>query len=123
MDSGPLHLAKLFQKKGVLIITSVSDKILLNKNNLITPIKNTFMSEFCSSPCGLTNIFNYNGKSGCFFTLKLHKKDFYKIENLNILQRGQNKDSYVKLMKEPVGCIQDLNIKILLKSINNSLYN
>ena len=62
MDSGPLHLAKLLNKPGALIITSVDEKILLNKLSNIEPIKNNFKSNYCSAPCGLTNIFNYKGK-------------------------------------------------------------
>ena len=31
MDSGPLHIAKLFNKKGLLITSSVGQDILLNK--------------------------------------------------------------------------------------------
>ena len=122
MDSGPLHLAKLFQKKGILIITSVSEKILLNNYNLILPVQNKFKSIFCSAPCGLTNIFNYNNTSGCFYSLKIKKKDFFKIGNLNSLQRGRNKDSYKNLMQEPVGCISNINFETIFKFMNNSLY-
>ena len=35
MDSGPLHVAKMFNKRGVLIETSVSSKILLKNYKLI----------------------------------------------------------------------------------------
>ena len=51
MDSGPLHLAKLLNKPGALIITSVDEKILLNKLSKIIPIKNNFTSNYCSAPC------------------------------------------------------------------------
>ena len=60
MDSGPLHIAKLFNKRGVLIESSVSSKTLLNKNSNIFSIKNKYSSIYCKSPCGLTDLFNYN---------------------------------------------------------------
>ena len=121
MDSGPLHLAKLLNKPGALIITSVDEKILLNKFSNIMPIKNNFTSNYCSAPCGLTNIFNYKGKSGCYFSLNLNKQEILNINNLNALQRGTNKSTYVDFISNPVGCIDKINIKNLLKSINTSL--
>ena len=121
MDSGPLHLAKLLNKPGILIVTSVDEKILLNKFSNIIPIKNSFTSNYCSAPCGLTNIFNYKGKSGCYFSLSLNKQEFLNIKNLNALQRGTNKLTYVDFISNPVGCIDKINIKNLLKSINTSL--
>lgn len=121
MDSGPLHLAKLIGKRGVLIITSVGDEILLNNNSNIIPIKNQYTSNYCKAPCGLTNTFTYNGKSGCYNSLELKKEDFLKIKNLNSLQRGRNKDSYIKLMSEPVGCVNKINTQMLLQTINNIL--
>ena len=121
MDSGPLHLAKLLNKPGALIITSVDEKILLNKLSNIEPIKNNFKSNYCSAPCGLTNIFNYKGKSGCYFSLNLNKQEILNIKNLNALQRGTNKSTYVDFISNPVGCIDKINIKNLLKSINTSL--
>ena len=121
MDSGPLHLAKLLNKPGALIVTSVDERILLNKLSNIIPIKNNFTSNYCSAPCGLTNIFNYNGKSGCYFSLNLNKQEILNIKNLNSLQRGTNKSTYVDFISNPVGCIDKINIKNLLKSINTSL--
>ncbi len=121
MDSGPLHLAKLLNKPGALIITSVDEKILLNKLSNIEPIKNNFKSNYCSAPCGLTNIFNYKGKSGCYFSLNLNKQEILNIKNINALQRGTNKSTYVDFISNPVGCIDKINIKNLLKSINTSL--
>ena len=121
MDSGPLHLAKLLNKPGILIVTSVDEKILLNKFSNIIPIKNSFTSNYCSAPCGLTNIFNYKGKSGCYFSLNLNKQEILNINNLNALQRGTNKLTYVDFISNPVGCIDKINIKNLLKSINTSL--
>ena len=47
MDSGPLHVAKMFNKRGVLIETSVSSKIFLKNYKLIKGIKNSFLSHFC----------------------------------------------------------------------------
>ena len=121
MDSGPLHLAKLLNKKGILIITSVSHKELLSGSENIYPIENNFRSDFCSSPCGLTNVFNLDGKIGCFHSLEISKKNFFEIKNLNSLQRGSIKDSYIGLISKPVGCVENINIKQITNLIDNIL--
>ncbi len=121
MDSGPLHLAKLLNKKGILIITSVSHKKLLSGTENIYPIENNFRSDFCSSPCGLTNVFNLDGKIGCFHSLGISKRNFFKIKNLNSLQRGSIKDSYIGLISKPVGCVENINIKHITNLIDNIL--
>ena len=92
MDSGPLHVAKILNIRGVLIVNSVSSKILLNNFNSISSFNNTYQSKFCQAPCGLTNIFNYNNNYGCFDSLQINKLDFSKIYNLNALQRGSIKE-------------------------------
>ena len=71
--------------------------------------------------CGLTNIFNYEGKCGCFFSLKLKKNKLNEKVNLNSLQRGKIKDSYKSLMSNPVGCVKNINMKILFETINSSI--
>ena len=38
IDSGPLHVAKVLEKKGIFIETSVSNNILLNNFNMIKSI-------------------------------------------------------------------------------------
>ena len=120
MDSGPLHLAKILGKRGVLIITSVSGKILLDDFLTIKEIKNNYKSNFCSSPCGLTNIFNYENKAGCYQYLST-KKNYVLKNNLNFLQRGSIKNSYVNLMKYPVGCVKNLNLNKITQSIKKIL--
>ncbi len=120
MDSGPLHIAKMFNKKGVLIETSVSSKILLKNYKMIKGIKNSFSSFYCMAPCGLTDIFNYNNKYGCFDSLKIDsakiKRDNYK----NITQRGV-KSHYVKNFTKPVGCVFSLNVQNIYNAIMKDL--
>ena len=120
MDSGPLHLAKILGKRGILIITSVSGNILLDNFPTIKEIKNNYKSNFCTSPCGLTNVFNYKNKVGCYQHLSIKKSNLLKI-NLNLLQRGPIKNSYVNLMKYPVGCVKNLNLNKIIQSIQKIL--
>jgi len=120
MDSGPLHLAKILGKRGVLIITSVSGSILLDDFSSIKEIKNTYKSNFCTSPCGLTNVFNYENKVGCYQYLSIEKSNLL-IKNLNLLQRGSIKNSYINLMKYPVGCVKNLNLNKIIQSIKKIL--
>ena len=79
IDSGPLHVAKILRKKGVFISTSVGANILLNDFHTIAEVKNYYASAFCKSPCGLTNIFSYNNKYGCYETLRVRKEEIMKI--------------------------------------------
>ena len=120
MDSGPLHLAKILGKKGVLITTSVSGNILLDDFLTIKEIKNTYISDYCTSPCGLTNVFNYENKFGCYQSLSVEKNNLLK-KNYNLLQRGSIKNSYVNLMKYPVGCIKNLNLNKIIQSMQKIL--
>ena len=120
IDSGPLHLAKIFSKRGVLIITSVGAEILLNNFNLISVVKNNYKSLYCKSPCGLTNIFNYKNKAGCYQTLSINKNDLLK-ENLNSLQRGFLKNTYINFMKNPVGCVKNIDLLNLVFIMDRAL--
>ena len=120
MDSGPLHLAKILGKRGILIITSVSGNILLDNFSTIKEIKNNYKSNYCTSPCGLTNVFNYENKVGCYQYLSIKKSNLLK-KNLNLLQRGSIKNSYVNLMKYPVGCVKNLNLNKIIQSIKKIL--
>ena len=120
MDSGPLHIAKMFNKKGVLVETSVSSKILLKNYKMIKGIKTHVSSFYCKAPCGLTDIFNYNNKHGCFDSLKIDsaqiKRDNYK----NIMHRGV-KNHYKKNFTKPVGCVSSLNVQNIYNAIMNDL--
>jgi len=120
MDSGPLHLGKILGKRGVLIITSVSGDILLDDFSTIKEIKNTYKSNFCTSPCGLTNVFNYDNKVGCYQYLSI-KKSHLLNKNLSLLQRGSIRNSYVNLMKYPVGCVRNLNLIKIIQLIQKNI--
>ena len=121
MDSGPLHLAKILGIRGILLITSVNNNILLNDFFTIYEVKNNYVSNYCNAPCGLTNIFNYENNIGCFQTLLLSKKDFYNKQNLNALQRGKTKDNYSNFMINPVGCIKNINFQKLKNNLKEFL--
>ncbi len=117
-DSGPLHVAKILGKRGVLISTSVSPAILLNNFKNIEFLDNHYSSANCSSPCGLTNIFNFQNKPGCFDTHEIGIEQLLKLNN-NSLQRGNLKENYLYFIKKPVGCVNNINIDNLINKINN----
>ena len=121
VDSGPLHLAKIFGIDGVLIITTVSDKILLNNFKTIHPIKNFFTSAYCAAPCGLTNLFNYNNLIGCYESLKIKKENILNIDNLNSMQRGQIKNTYTDFINKPVSCIKNIKHDFLIDQIKQKI--
>ena len=120
MDSGPLHIAKMFNKKGVLIETSVSSKILLKNYKMIKGIKSSFSSLYCMAPCGLTDIFNFKNNYGCFDSLKIDSAQIQKDNYTNIIHRGV-KNHYMKNFIKPVGCVSSLNVQNIYNAIMRDL--
>ena len=121
MDSGPLHVAKILNKRGVLIISSVSGKILLNDFSNIISINNNYESKYCKSPCGLVNIFNLNNRVGCYDSLKVQKNILMKDSSLNSLQRGNLKNKYINFISNPVNCLRNISSQNLIKEIKEYL--
>lgn len=121
MDSGPLHLAKILSKNGILISNSVNSSILLNNFFTIKVFKSEYKSFYCSSPCGLTNIFNYNNKIGCFDSLQVEKGLILKLPNFNSLQRFDINDNYINFIDNPVGCLKHINTLKLNKFIKKTI--
>ena len=121
VDSGPLHLAKILNKKGLLIITSVHSKYLLSDFNTIKVMNNNYKSQYCTAPCGLTNLINYKNKVGCYDSLKINFKNIIKLNQYQSLQRGDLKDKYIDFTINPVGCIEKIDIKELNKILMNEL--
>lgn len=121
LDSGPLHVAKIFDKKGVLIETSVSSKTLLSNSNKIVSVSNQYQSNFCKGPCGLVDVFCLNNRIGCYET---HKVSFEKINNLKSfksLQRWNKKEKNSHFILNPVGCVSNINIDNILKTLEENL--
>ncbi|MDC1296656.1 hypothetical protein N8X83_01200, partial [Alphaproteobacteria bacterium] len=103
--------AKVLNKPGVLLISSVSDKILLHDFHNIKPIQSNYTSINCKGPCGLVNAFQYNNQSGCYDSLKIEKSSILKKNNLTALQRGDLKKNYLKLYINSVNCYKYFNIR------------
>ena len=121
MDSGPLHIAKLFNKKGILIESSVSSENLLQDYNKIISINNKFRSSYCVSPCGLTDLFNYNNKIGCYDSLKINSIDINNNNLFYLMNRRGVKDKYTSFVEKPVLCLQSLNVQTILNYIKKDL--
>lgn len=121
MDSGPLHIAKLFHKRGILIESSVSSKILLGDYNKIIPINNNFFSKYCESPCGLTDLFNYKGKIGCYNSLKINNLESIRSNLFSHMNRRGLKNNYTTFIEKPVGCLQSISVQNVLNLIKKDL--
>ena len=121
VDSGPLHVAKILEKKGIFIETSVSNNILLNNFNMIKSILNDYKSPFCKAPCGIIDTFNYKNRVGCYDTLEITQNQILNLYNFNILQRGQAKKNILFYLLNPVGCIKKLSIRRIIKQIEEDL--
>ena len=117
IDSGPLHLAKCFNIKGVLIETSVASKILLSNSKNIISVKNKYKSDYCNGPCGLVDLFACKNKVGCYETHKLNFKNVISFKNQKKLQRWNKKENNSHLISNPVGCIKQLDVKNIIELI------
>ncbi|PPR46020.1 MAG: hypothetical protein CFH18_00404 [Alphaproteobacteria bacterium MarineAlpha5_Bin8] len=122
-DSGPLHLAKILGIRGILLTTTVNGKKLLNGFNSIEEFLNNYQSNYCSAPCGLTNIFNYNNSIGCYDSLKIKKNEILNLKSFNKLQRGSLKKNYINFIDNPVGCHDNIDVKSLYKHLIEKLNN
>ncbi|MDC1047099.1 hypothetical protein OAQ96_00265 [Alphaproteobacteria bacterium] len=116
-DSGPLHIAKCFDKKGILVETSVSSKILLSNSKNIMSVKNKYKSNYCNGPCGLVDIFAHDSKIGCYETHKLNFKDISSFKNQKNLQRWNRKENNSHLISNLVGCIKQIDVKNIIELI------
>ena len=121
VDSGPLHIAKSFNKKGIFIETSVSKEILLNNSNNILPIKNKYISNYCTGPCGLVDLFAYDGVVGCYETHKISFEDINLLKSFKKLQRWDKKDNNSHFFSNPVGCVKKIDIKNIIELIKREL--
>ena len=59
-------------------------------------------------------------KECCYQYLSIKKSNLL-IKNLNLLQRGSIKNSYINLMKYPVGCVKNLNLNKIIQSIQKNI--
>ncbi len=118
VDSGPLHIAKIFDKKGIFVETSVSSKVLLSNSKKIEVINNNYTSNYCSGPCGLVDIFSLENNIGCYET---NKTNFEKIKHLKNLQRWNKEEKNSQFILNPVGCIEKIDIESIINSINIKL--
>ena len=121
VDSGPLHIAKIFDKKGILIETSVSSKVLLSNTIKIKSVENKYHSNFCSGPCGLVDVFSIDNKVGCYENHKISFKNIHNLKSFKILQRWNKKDNNSHFIFNPVGCVSNINIENILKMLEDSL--
>jgi len=121
IDSGPLHIAQCFNKKGIFIETSVSSKILLSNSKNIMCVKNKYKSDYCNGPCGLVDMFAYDSKVGCYETHKLNFKDINSFKNKKNLQRWNKKENNSHLISNPVGCIKQIDVKNIIELIRYKL--
>jgi len=121
IDSGPLHVAKIFDKPGIFVETSVSNSILLSNTSKISTVKNSYKSEYCNGPCGLVDIFSFNKIVGCYETNKLTFQSLKILKNLKQLQRRNKKEDNSYFISNPVGCIKKIDIEKIIQKINLTL--
>ena len=121
VDSGPLHIAKMFDKKGILIETSVPDEILLTNSKNIYSVKNIYKSNYCKGPCGLVDIFYYDRNVGCYESNKISFENIKTLKSFKNLQRWNKKDNNAHFFLNPVGCIKKIDVKNIIELIKVKL--
>ena len=121
IDSGPLHVAKLYNLYGIFIETSISHKVLLNNSRNISTVKNKYTSRYCSGPCGLVDLFSFKNKVGCYENNQTSFQDIKLLKSHKELQRWNKKENYLNYMLNPVGCVNKINIESVITSIINKL--
>ena len=94
---------------------------LLKNFNTIKPCVNNYKSSFCKAPCGLIDTFNYKNRVGCYDTLEITQNEILNLTNFNILKRGREKKNILFYLLNPVGCIKTLNIRRIIKKIEEDL--
>ena len=85
------------------------------------PVKNKYKSNYCDGPCGLTDIFAYDNKIGCYETHKLSFNDISSLNNQKNLQRWNKKENNSHLISNPVGCIKQIDVKNIIELIRYKL--
>ena len=121
VDSGPLHVAKIFDKQGVLIETSVKNEILLSNSKTIYTVLNKYSSNYCKGPCGLVDIFSFDNNIGCYETNKLSFEEIKHLKSFKSLQRWNKKDNNTYFILNPVGCVKKIDVKKIIKLINDKI--
>ena len=69
----------------------------------------------------MTNIFNYKNTYGCYENLKIGFEEIKNMENLKSLQRGDMINKYDFFIKNPVGCVKNINNKSLINFIKKNI--
>jgi len=120
-DSGPLHISKLYNKKGIVISTSVNSNNLINDLDNILLYNSIYNSKYCNAPCGLTDILNYDSQHGCYDTLQKKEKEILNSSNINLLNRGNLNESYKFFIQNPVGCVRSIDLEKIKELLKKTL--
>ena len=121
IDSGPLHIAKMYNKFGILIETSVQSEILLTNSKNIYSVSNLYKSNYCQGPCNLVDIFAYDKQIGCYETNETSFKKIKTLKSFKNLQRWNKQDSNSHFFLNPVGCVKKINVKNIIELINTKM--
>lgn len=103
-DSGPSHIAKLFDTPGVTVFTSANSGPLIGRFANLTPWQTPYSGRKCTAPCGLaTYLRTPAGRGGCWETLGGVRQDYVKTRAL------WDPEEYLALMFDrPVPCVAAL---------------
>lgn len=121
IDSGPLHIAKIFKKQGIFIETSVPANTLLENFTNINLVKNKYTSKNCFGPCGLVDVFAFNNKVGCYETNKISFEEVRHSNDFKKFQRWNKKENNSHFINNPVGCVKNIDIENVIKNIQIKL--
>jgi len=100
-DSGPSHIAKLYETPGVTVFTSATSGPLIGRFANLMAWQTPYSGARCTAPCGLaTYLRTPAGRGGCWETLGGARQDYVKTRDL------WDPEEYLALMFDrPVPCV------------------
>ena len=69
----------------------------------------------------MTDLFNYNGKCGCYDNLKIAYTENIKNNKLEYYSMRGVKNNYITYTENPVSCLRSLDIQNILNYIKKDL--
>jgi ADP-heptose:LPS heptosyltransferase len=103
-DSGPAHIAKLFQTPGVAVYSSAPGDVLQGRFTNLARWTVPYVGPYCAAPCGLAKLRQTAaGRVGCMGSLGLG------LDLLPATARGHHATQVERLLlQDPVPCIRHL---------------
>ncbi|MFV1849402.1 MAG: glycosyltransferase family 9 protein [Thalassospira sp.] len=103
-DSGPAHIAKLFQTPGLGIYSSASAATLQGRHKNLKTWQSSFKGTYCEAPCGLAKLrATSDGQIGCMGSLNVPINELKQVPGNSDLSLAN-----ALVTDDPVPCVAQL---------------